>query len=176
MAEIRTKAEFYRRWHAGLLGNRPRTWSSPAKLAASGWAGRVGIRSAQKGGPCLCHLSVYQALMFAETWPCTPTFSEAMPDDLLLLQGEVARLPGGLHLTYSTVRGLTMRKALRRPQRAAGLEAKLLLDRCLWPSSRDDLAALLDLYPDAVIEFGVHDCAVGVLPNRNAVVWEVRNY
>ncbi len=46
----------------------------------------------------------------------------------------------------------------------------------LDPSSRDDLEALLELYPDATVELTSYDVDVGVLPYRNTIVGEVRHY
>lgn len=56
------------------------------------------------------------------------------------------------------------------------LETRLLLDRYMDPSSRDDVDALLDLYPDAAIEFTAFSVNVGLFPGRNVVFWETRNY
>ena len=56
------------------------------------------------------------------------------------------------------------------------LETKVLLDRYLDPSSRDDLDALLELYPDATIELTAFDIDTGVIPGRNTIFWEVRDY
>jgi hypothetical protein len=44
------------------------------------------------------------------------------------------------------------------------------------PSSRDDLDALFDLYPDAAVEFACFPHNLGIFPHRNTVIWEVRNY
>src|SRR5690606_30639761 len=43
------------------------------------------------------------------------------------------------------------------------LETRLLLERYMDPSSRDDLDALLDLYPDASIEFTCFSVNTGVI-------------
>ena len=37
------------------------------------------------------------------------------------------------------------------------------------------LMQLLDTY-DSVVEFSAYDRAVGILPIRNTIIWEVRNY
>jgi hypothetical protein len=95
---------------------------------------------------------------------------------VLLIQGEVTRAPGGLYLRYDTTPSLKMNEAMRVAKDAFGLRAKLLLDHHLWPSSRDDMDALLDLYPGHVIEFSAHDCACGDQPHRNTLFWEVRRY
>lgn len=69
-----------------------------------------------------------------------------------------------------------MREAMKHAKRATGLRAQMILKELLWPSSYDDLMDLIDLFPEHVIEFGAHTRAVGVLPHRNTVVWEVRAY
>lgn len=56
------------------------------------------------------------------------------------------------------------------------LQTKLLLDAYLDASSRDDLEILLEQYPDAAIEFTTFSINVGVLPHRNTIFWETRNY
>lgn len=56
------------------------------------------------------------------------------------------------------------------------LETKLLIEHYMDPSSQSDLEALLELYPDASIEFTVFSVDVGVFPGRNTIFWETRNY
>ena len=57
-----------------------------------------------------------------------------------------------------------------------GIRAILKLRSVLFPSSLADLEALFEIYPDSVIEFSAYRFAVGAIPGRNAVIWEVRNY
>jgi hypothetical protein len=175
-ARIRCKREFYRLWRAGLLGNRPRTWADATALAASGWPRPVVARSSNANGwKTRYGIAVEEALALARQVPGL-TFNECLPDEALLIQGEVMRGERGLELTYSTVRK-PMKVALAEETRSAlGLAAKMLLDFYLWPTSRDDLDALLDLYPAAVVEFGAYDRAIGDQPFRNTLFWEVRNY
>ena len=79
-------------------------------------------------------------------------------------------------LTYSTIKK-PMNPALKEETKyAAGLNALLLLKKSLCPSSFDNLETLLDIYPESVIEFGAYEVNVGVIPNRNTLIWEVRNY
>ena len=59
---------------------------------------------------------------------------------------------------------------------ARGLTAKLLLQRYLLPVDFDELVSLLDDYPDSVIEFSNFNQRCGIIPHRNMIVWEVRNY
>lgn len=56
------------------------------------------------------------------------------------------------------------------------LETRVLLERYMDPSSRDDLDTLLDMYPDASIEFSCFSINTGVFPRKNTIFWEIRNY
>ncbi len=69
-----------------------------------------------------------------------------------------------------------MRQAMQQAQDAVGLTAERLLRAKMTASSYSDLQTLLELYPSSVIELGVYATPVGELPNRNTVIWEVRNY
>ena len=174
---IDTKEKFYALWEKGLLGNKPRTWTSREALASSGFTGTVSARTrgAGPGGKAVYRLSVLDALAASTDW-LDVTFNESAPDELLLLQGEVARLSCGLYLHYDTTPGLKMREAMKVAKDAYRVVALLLLRSYLWPSSFEDLAELLDAYPEHVIEFSAHGCATGCYPHRNTLVWEVRRY
>ena len=99
-----------------------------------------------------------------------------MPNEHLVIQAEIMRNENGIYLLYSRVQK-PMNLALKeKEEHAFGLNALEILRRELWPSSLADVEALLELYPDSVIEFGTYDVAVGNLPGRNTVIWEVRNF
>lgn len=167
-----TKSEFYRRYASGEFGNRPRSWSDAASLLASGFSGCVTVRSTTPGGKCRYGVPVKEAVKETSGF----RFNESMPDDLLLLQGEVfVTEDGRTTLTYSTERGLSMRSAMQLPRSASGSAALAILRQYLWPSSFDDV---VDLMRDSggVVEFGAYEKAIGDLPHRNTVIWEVRNY
>lgn len=173
---IRTKAEMYRRYLAGEFGNRPRTWNGVEQLKRSGFQGEVTIRTAQHaGGRTIYRSSVENAVLMA-TILVNPTFNESMPDDVLVLQGEVARGETGLVLACNATPGLKMNEARLAFTHHYGLQATLLLRRCLWPGDYADLTALLDRFPEHVVEFAAYDRAVGVVPHRNTVFFEVRAY
>lgn len=53
---------------------------------------------------------------------------------------------------------------------------RALLDTYLWPAAREQLDQLLEKYPDHVVEFSACDCACGLEPLNNMIVWEVRAY
>lgn len=57
-----------------------------------------------------------------------------------------------------------------------GIVAWQMLRYYLDPSSFSDLEVLLDNYPGHVVELGAYSTHVGLIPHRNTVVWEVRNY
>lgn len=175
--KIGTKREFYDLWHRGLLGNRPRTWDSVDALRASGYAGTVTVRTKRGGGgKCAYRVPVADVGAVAREWGDDAsglTFNESMPDDELVIQGEVQR---PWELTYSAERGLPMREALKTARRASGAAAQLILRDALSPSSYDDLEDVWEMFPDAVIEFSAYRRDVGDCRGRNAIVWEVRNY
>jgi len=166
------KVEFYRRYMLGEFGNRPRTWASREELATSGYEGRVTIRSLESGGRCLFQVPVEHALN--SDGDCR--FNESMPDDALLIQGEVCLREDGMWLTFSQERGLTMREAMRQSNTVRNIVAHRLLEKHMDPNSYDDVMCLLLKYRDAAVEFGTYSVKVGNCPHRNTVIWEVRNY
>lgn len=93
-----------------------------------------------------------------------------------LLNAELMELNYRLELFCSTVAAV-MRDSLRQGGRSyQGISAKAVIDHYCDPATADDLRLLLDQHPHAVIEFTVYDRNVGVIPHRNTVIWEVRNY
>jgi hypothetical protein len=177
---VDSKREFYRLYFAGAFGNALRTWPSLGALMASGYRGTVTIREAGRAGGGFCRYGVpvgevHRVLLEARVHCSLVTFNESAPDNRLVAQGEVARLVGGLALRYSTAKA-PMREAMLRARDVRGSEAVAVLRSALTESSYEDLDALLDTYPDAVVEFGAYGCLVGGIPGRNTVIWEVRNY
>lgn len=181
MARIATKAAYYRLWRAGALGNRPRTWATPNDLWAAWKRGEVAgttpvvMRSTQVGFKTRYGIPVAQAIHDGVAVPGA-TYNECLPDEKLLVQGEAQRGTHGLDLTYTRVKKPMKVALAEKTERARGLTAKMLLDHFMWPPSRDDLDALWDLYPDAVIEFSTYSTAIGDQPHRNTLIWEVRDY
>lgn len=54
--------------------------------------------------------------------------------------------------------------------------ARSILRAYCWPDDLDNIDRLLEEYPTATIEFSACDRAVGIVPCRNVVLWEVRDY
>lgn len=154
----------------GCFGNTARTWNSYEELIASGYNGLVGIRSLEVGGIFLPYQTIQQAPRTASK------YSEMQEDSSVLLQGELYRSVEGLYLLASTVKS-HMREALRLGGKHYWLIAAYAqLHTYLWPSDYDALMELLSEYPESVIEFSCYSKAVGIIPNRNTIIWEVRNY
>jgi hypothetical protein len=99
-------------------------------------------------------------------------------DSMITLQGEVCRTYRGLEGTMGYCSGYSMRAAMAAGllQPRSGSEVLALLDRWMDPSSQDDLRDLLDLYPEATVEFTCFTIDTGVIPGRNTLFWECRSY
>lgn len=176
----RTKNSFRRMYQEGAFGNKLRTWASYEALCDSDYHGQVSGRHVRTAGLFIYNQSA-DALRKEWALPEPPGnyhFNETPPDSLMLIQGELSRQPTGLDLQYSTELNLPLREVInRRPSlTATGIRAKLMLEHYLWPRSQDDIWEMLDAYPDGVLEFSAFAKAVGHMPYRNAIVWEVRNY
>ena len=187
MREIKTKEEFYKAYEKGLFGNKVRTWGSYEELKNSGWKGGVCIRG--QGIPR--HLARYNIPInkvqkaikeidnhYKKRGTKRPKikFNQAMPDEKLLIQGEVMRGTQGLYLLYTTIKKPTNLAFAEEEIIEERIKAKMTLQRNLCPSSFSDLETLLDIYSESVIEFSTYSVNVGNIPNRNTVFWEVRNY
>lgn len=181
---ILTKKEAYQLYEAGLFGNKAITWNSYKEILKSGWKGLVCMRS--KAGTARknvkYNLNIQDVPAVIEEWNKLGikeeqiAFNQNMPDKYLTLQGEIMKNENGLFLIYTKVKK-PMNLALREKEEYVfGLSALKILKEYLWPSSFSDIEALLDIYSDSVIEFSAYESAVGNIPGRNAVIWEVRNY
>lgn len=179
--KISSKRQYYRLMEASCLGNTLRNWRSPDDAWNSG-ANLVGFREMGRAGggvhTVVPRNRVHQT--FADWVHSGRNFimDEAAPDADVLLQGEICRTFRGYEGLLGVRTGSRMRdsiaKGLLRP--VCGVVVKALLDQFLDPSSRDDVDALFDLYPDATIELASYPYYLGKLPARNTLIWEVRNY
>lgn len=180
---IATKAEYLRRAAAGLMGNQMPSWPTPEAAVASGYSGDVMVRYAAPDSPWM-----RADVAMVDVPRVLDEFVAAGADRAKLylthmttqvgrrINGELWRGPGGLYLHYSTAQ-MHLRASLDRHGRHAERSAAMAVLR--WacdPTSLDDLMDLLDLYPDAVIEFTAYDRQMGTHPHREVIVWEVRNY
>ncbi len=170
MHVVSNKQEMYKLLLAGKFGNTARIWDSYADLLASSYKGLVGIRSMVPGGVFLPYVSISAAPREGVR------YSEMQDDGAIVLQGELYRSVDGLYLLASSHK-THMRDALRQGGKHYWLSAAYAqLQTALWPSDYDNLMELLAEYPDSVIEFSAYCKTVGIIPNRNTIIWEVRNY
>lgn len=178
---IISKAQFFRLWEAGVLGNRPRLWRNVEEAVASD-AQNIGFRElGRAGGGAWCRVPRTEARVTAHFWAQKGRqfiMDDGCPDDLATLQGEVCRTIFGWEGFLGLAHGLPMRKMFAcgyaRPVQGAAVIA--LLDRYMDASSRGDLEALLELYPEASVEFTCFEHNVGQIPGRNTIFWETRDY
>lgn len=179
--EIRSKRKFYELWHAGLLGNKPRTWTEAVE-AHTARPRRVGFRQiGVAGGGAAEIVPTTEILSTALRWQhrgWSYMIDETSPDEDVMLQGEVCLTTRGWEGLLGLRTGMRMRYAMERgllvPMR--GLAVRALLRQHLDENSLNDVDELFELYPDAVIELASFPYFLGTLPRRNTIIWEVRNY
>lgn len=193
MAEIRSKRQFFELWEAGVLGNRTRLWRTPddawqwvktKKTRIDSPEPMIGFRELRRPGTTGAgkweKVPWYQMWSAAERWRAEGRdfiMDDGAPNELTTLLGEVVRTERGM-VGYLARVALPMRQALT-PEYArqySYLETRLLLERYMDPSSRDDLDAIFELFPDAAVEFACFSVNVGIFPGRNTLFWETRNY
>jgi hypothetical protein len=179
--EIRSKRQFYDLWKSGCLGNRPQTWSRVEDAVKSG-ATNIGFREVGKAGGGEFELVRREdATQTAEEWKRAGraySLDGACPNERTELQGAVCRTVEGWEGDLAIRSGTDIRAAMSLGliRSYSGLIVSTLLDHFMDPSSRDDVEMLLEMFPNATIEFSCFPCDVGVIPNRNTVIWEVRDY
>lgn len=187
--EIRSKREFYELWRAGVLGNRTLIWDTIEEaLDYRPKLHKFGFREIGKTGGGAWELAAREAAKGTYLrWKREGRkliIDGSVPNNHSVLQGEVCRTFKGMESflcerTDLNISGLppmriTMSQGLHRHR--GYLETKLLIEKYMDPSSRDDLDILFEKYPEAAIEFTCFDINVGVFPHRNCIFWEVRNY
>jgi hypothetical protein len=177
-APVLTKADYYRRWIAGEFGNRPQVWNSFTDLDQSGYKGFVNIRHRQPGSPyfgyALTRTTALDWIKATGVPVAEFSFNETMPDDRLLIQGELMEDHRGLCLAYSR-EPTTMRNAMRNPKQVYGLTARQLLKYYCDPYSYDWLLELLTEFPGHVVEWSTYSVLFGT-ERKNTAIWEVRKY
>jgi len=190
---LERKPHNYMLYHAGVFGNKPKTWDSLQEIRESGYEGKFTIRS-KKGirrldtpyGISLENAEEVIQEMRAKGIPTEGlAFNESMPDENLTIQGEVCDNPWGpASSPWAPTGYLVVYSTIKKPMNIAlaeerlvleGLAADHLLKRNLDTQSMIDLERLLTQFPSSVIEFASYSCAVGQL-DRNTVFFEVRNY
>lgn len=182
--QVKNKKEYYKLFEKGFLGNKAKNWNSIKEINESGFEGLITIRS--KKGIARRFVKYYvpikvlqheiQSLLRDGAKESEIYFNEGMPDDKLLIQGEIMRTDNGFHLHY-TKRKLPMNIALEEEsEQVCGLPALNILMLNMNCQSIEDLQELFDIFPDSVIEFSTYSVNVGNMRGRNTIIWEVRDY
>ena len=187
MDPVLTKKDFVRRYEQGEFGNRSPTWNTLKEFlrARRSRFELVHIRNRVAGGPTWYNIAAHdvEGIVSGITNGVSRAakledlyFSLMAPTARTLFQGEVQHSCQHLCLYYSYVPKPMRQSLIEGGVHAEGLRAKLLLDWYLDTPSREWLDWLLLAYPGHVVEFSVYGVKWGSLPNRNTVIWEVRNY
>lgn len=140
----------------------------------SGYRGLCTVRGRRSDSKTSCK----QYGVLAEKARHSPDFvNETMPDHQLLIQGEFQQSTLTIYLNYSRIKGIPNQQAMssRPSEHAWGIKARRILQHFLDPVSYDNVDRLMDLFPDAVVEFSTFRVSVGDL-GWNTVFWEVRGY
>lgn len=181
---IRTKKEFYELYDLGFFGNKAKTWTKFEDFEKDGKHKKVNIRVKTPGiGSRSLYSLELQDIVPAitklkeEGYPEHQiVFNQCMPDEKLLIQGEVMRTSQGYSLYYTLAKKPMNLGFEEDRNHAQGLSVLMILKHLLSPPSFADLESLFELFPDSIVEFSCYSVPVGNIPGRNTVIWEVRNY
>lgn len=180
---VLSKKNFYKRWRDMEFGNRGHSWDTLREAMASEVGGLFAIRYKTPGSKWMRYNIPKQDLKaVADEFLADGAkehlleYSPMQDDSHIRLQGEVQLDHRGLCLLYSTEK-LPMRQALAKsPRNATGATAASVLRWACDDASFTDISDLLERYPAHVVEFSSYGRSVGVIPNRNTIIWEVRLY
>lgn len=188
MAErIASKRQFLELQRTGLTGNAMPSWGSFHEAwDIAGYHGPVMIRSMTPGWPGTtpdvpieCAEMETRRLLRLHGGDRSDVFFTMMSPDTQscrLINAEVWDGPCGWEMHYSTQDDV-MRKALEESGRnASGVACRAILRHLINENDWDDLCGLFDRWPGHVIELTAYSRAIGSLPHRRTVIWEIRDY
>ena len=187
---VTNKTQMYAMLAAGAFGNTIRQYFDLDVWQSDPDADRIatwGVRTLTPGGPCRLNCPNHEVPRTALEFIAAghKVNISMMVDRLATVTAwlEVWDSPTGLVVEGvehpDTANGWTWRNSMPDPNRRKkweGVAARMVLARHLNENDRDDLAALLDRYPDHVVELSGLDRCLGTVPGRRAVVWECRAY
>lgn len=187
---VTSKAQMYRMLSAGEFGNTIRQYFDLDVWQSSDEADRIatwGVRTLTPGGPCRLNCPNFEvpktALEFMDAGHKVNI--SMMVDRVATVTAwlEVWDAPTGLVVEGiehpDTAGGWTWRNSMPDPKRRrawAGTAARMVLARHLNANSLADLWALLERFPDHVVEMSSLDRCIGTVPHRNSICWEVRGF
>ena len=183
-SRIVNKAQMYRHLSEGRFGNTIAQYFSIEAWKNSedykkfdSW----GIRSLTVGGKCFFYVPSSEVEQVVKDNGLMGINISCMVDAVarVLMWADVCVTSAGwyLYCVRNPARGESWRVGMpSRGKTYVGLAAVSLLRSLLTPSSMSDLEAVLEKWPDHVVELSALDRCMGTTPGRNAVVWEVRYY
>lgn len=182
---ITSKSQMYRLLASGVLGNTIPQYFSLDEWRASGDDQRYpfwGVRTLGVGGLCRLNCPVAEVPATVHEYEdagcrCNISVMISSVGQVTWL-GDIWDSPTGLELNGVEMppRVHNWRELMRSPTRWTGAVARHLLRKHLNPNSLDDLWCLLERYPGHVVELSAMECEFGVVPGRNAIIWEARAY
>lgn len=182
---VANKSQMYELLTAGRFGNTIPQYGSVEEWVASGDPQRYpfwGVRTKTPGGPCRLNCPVAEVEATVKSFRPHPPNISVMISSVgrVTWLGDVWDSPTGLicsGVEYPK-RVHDWRQLMNKgvPSRWEGLAARRLLQRHLNPNSYDDLVGILEGFPSHVVELSAMDVCFGVIPHRNAIIWEVRAY
>jgi hypothetical protein len=179
---VRTKQDFYRRWRGMEFGNRNHSFDTIDEVMKCKLPGPFAIRYKIPGSKWMrYHIPKAELRAVADGFVAQGArrelleFSDMQRDEYIVLQGEAQRDHRGLCLFVSQDK-LPMRQALLSAKQYFSPRAERVLEWACDAASVDCIRDLLDQYPGHVVEFSAYSRKVGVIPNRNTLIWEVRAY
>lgn len=183
MERITSKAQMYAMLAAGRLGNTIRQFFSVDEWRASRDAElypQWGVRTLIAGGPCRLFCPREEVADTVAKFGCAVNIS-MMIDAIcrVTLWADIFESESGLvvhGIEYPPVGGSWRALMPTAAREWRGLAARMLLRRHLNANSLDDLDATFERWPGHVVELSACERCIGVIPGRNAVVWEVRSY
>lgn len=178
--QITSKSQFIDLYLAGVLGNRFQIWRD-YKEAMKVDILDIGFRELGSGGGGKFEMVLHNQIeSTAKRWINEGRkfyLNASDSQETCTIQGEIQyRLGWEGYIGLS--RGLKMRDAMNAGymKSTSGASTRSIMNIFMDDNSRNDVDEILDLYPEAVIEFGCYNREVGILLARNTIIWEVRNY
>jgi hypothetical protein len=180
---IQTKTQMYALLSAGAFGNTvPQYFSVDTWLKSEDVARYPmwGLRSLTVGGPCRLYCPTGEVADTGRLMGANVNISPMIDAvSTILLWADVYDSPTGL-IVYGIERpphGASWRGWMPSKGREfRGIAAHQMLRRYLNPNSLADLQAVFERWPGHVVELSACDRCIGVVPGRNAVIWECRSY
>jgi len=195
---IDSKEKFYNLYEKGIFGNKLRSWKTLDefknkfeihKMNQSVLPKSVSLRSMQQNTGLYTKYNVkvnnieknIEELISLGSKREWIRINESAPDEFLLIQGEFGHFEYNgnkkpeYELTYNTRKG-KMRDCMIYAKTVKGIQARQIMEQYLNIWSFTDIMELIDLYPNHVIEFSTYKYNLGTCPNRNTIIWEVRQY